>query len=123
MKKQSSSGSRLAIGQGIFYLVTGIWPLLNMQTFQMVTGPKADRWLVKTVGVLISVVGGVLLLAGVRRDTSPEVPILATGSALGLTAIDAIYVARKRISPIYLLDSAAEIALVLAWLWNRKAQA
>ncbi len=123
MKKQSSSGSRLAIGQGIFYLVTGIWPLLNMQTFQMVTGPKADRWLVKTVGVLISVVGGVLLLAGVRRDTSPEVPILATGSALGLAAIDAIYVARKRISPIYLLDSAAEIALVLAWLWNRKAQA
>ena len=36
-------------------------------------------------------------------------------SALGLLAIDVWYTATRRISPIYLLDAAAEAALVAAW--------
>lgn len=105
----------LAVGQGIYYLITGVWPLLDIETFQMVTGPKRDRWLVKTVGVLISVIGGVLLLAGFRGDETEEMSLLAIGSAAGLAAIDGVYVARQRISPIYLLDAAAEVALIAAW--------
>ncbi len=111
----------LAAGQGGYYLATGIWPLLNIETFQMVTGPKRDRWLVKTVGVLISVIGGVLLLAGMRGDPTEEVPLLAIGSAAGLTAIDGVYVARRRISPIYLMDAAAELALIAGWLWAKRS--
>ncbi len=57
----------LALLQGVFYVLTGIWPLLSIRTFERVTGPKVDRWLVKTVGVLVTVIGGVLLLAGSRR--------------------------------------------------------
>ena len=113
--------SLLAAGQGVYYLATGIWPLLNIETFQMVTGPKRDRWLVKTVGVLISVIGGVLLLAGMRGDPTAEVPLLAIGSAAGLTAIDGVYVARRRISPIYLVDAAAELALIAGWLWAKRS--
>ncbi len=44
---------------------------------------------------------------------------LTTGIAAGLTAIDAVYVARKRISPVYLLDAVTEIALIGAWIWTR----
>ncbi len=120
MRTNKSFSSLLAIGQGIFYIITGIWPLLNMRTFQAVTGPKADRWLVKTVGVLITVIGGVLLLSGVRQDESPEMTLLGTASAAGLTAIDAVYVARRRISPIYLLDALAEVALIGAWFFARR---
>jgi 8-oxo-dGTP pyrophosphatase MutT (NUDIX family) len=47
-----------------FYLLTGIWPLLHIQSFQSVTGPKTDLWLVKTAGVLITVIGAVLMMAG-----------------------------------------------------------
>ena len=36
-------------------------------------------------------------------------------SAAGLGLIDVIFVARGRISPVYLLDAAAEAALVVAW--------
>ncbi len=120
MAEKKSFSSLLAMGQGIFYLITGIWPLLSMGTFQAVTGPKADRWLVKTVGVLISVIGGVLLLSGVRKDESSEIALLATASAAGLTAIDAVYVARKRISPIYLLDAVAEVALIGGWFLAKR---
>jgi hypothetical protein len=107
----------LSIFQGIFYLVTGIWPLLSMRTFEAVTGPKTDDWLVKTAGVLITAIGAVLTLAGIRRQTAPEIPLLAVGSAAGLTGIDVVYATRGRISRVYLLDALVEVLLILAWLF------
>lgn len=105
----------VALAQGLYYLLTGIWPLVSIGTFQKVTGPKADQWLVKTVGVIVAVIGGVLLLAGLNRSTSPEIPVLAVGSAAALAAVDLVYVAQKRIRPIYLLDAAGECVLIAGW--------
>jgi hypothetical protein len=111
----------LAIGQGLYYSLTGIWPLVSIETFQMVTGPKADRWLVKTVGTLVATIGAVLLCAGWRRNTTAEIPMLAAGSAASLAAIDVVYTARGRISRVYLLDALAELALIAGWavVWPR----
>jgi len=90
----------------------------------MITGPKtdhfpsgreADHWLVMTVGVLIIACALTLLVAAWRRHHPPEVAVLAVSSAVGLTGIDVIYVARQVISPVYLLDAAAEILLIAAW--------
>jgi len=111
----------LALGQGLYYFVSGIWPLFSMRTFEMVTGPKADKWLVKTVGVLVSVIGAVLMLAGRRRRVEPgrvepETVLLAAGSALGLGGIDTVYAAKGRISKIYLLDAVLEVVLVASWV-------
>ncbi len=108
----------LALGQGLYYAVTGVWPLVNMESFEKVTGPKVDGWLVKTVGVLVAVIGGVLGVAGWRRTFPLEIPLLAGGSAAGLAAIDLVYALRRRISPIYLADAAAELSLVAAWALN-----
>ena len=77
----------LGYGQGLYYLVTGIWPLLSMRTFEAVTGPKADKWLVKTVGVLVGVVGAVLMLSARRRHVAPEPALLAAGSAAYVAAV------------------------------------
>ncbi len=106
----------VALAQGAYYLVTGIWPLLSIGSFQWVTGPKYDRWLVKTVGVLIAVIGGVTALAGRQGRVTPEIALLATGSAAGMTAIDVVYVHRGRIRAIYLLDAAAEVGLIGLWV-------
>ncbi|HET9529931.1 MAG TPA: hypothetical protein VFQ92_06240 [Blastocatellia bacterium] len=108
------------MGQGGYFLATGIWPLVDIRSFQAVTGPKTDQWLVKTVGVLVGVIGGVLIAAGARRRVTAEVSALAVGSAAGLTAIDVVYVAKRRISPIYLLDAVAEIALIGGWIFASK---
>ena len=113
--RRKTVARRLALGQGIFYLVTGIWPLVSIGTFQKVTGPKTDLWLVKTVGALISVMGAVLVAAGLRRRVPPEVGVLAAGSAAALATIDTVYVAKRRIAPVYLLDAATELALVAGW--------
>jgi len=107
--------SAVAAGQGLFYLVTGVWPLVDVDSFQAVTGPKADLWLVYTVGVLIAVVGCVLLSAAYSGRVTTEVSLLAVGCALALTGIDVVFVLRGVISQVYLLDAAAELALVATW--------
>jgi hypothetical protein len=106
------------VAQGIYYLLTGLWPLLSLDTFLWVTGPKTDLWLVQTVGVLVAVIGLALVVAGYRRVGSPEVFCLALGSAVGLAAIDVIFVFHRRISVIYLLDAVAEVGLVVLWLYG-----
>jgi hypothetical protein len=104
-----------AYTQAAFYVVTGVWPLLDMRTFQAVTGPKTDHWLVKTVGACVAVVGGVVGLAASRNRVTPEIALLAAGTAAALTGIDVVYVAKGRISPIYLLDAVGESALIAMW--------
>jgi hypothetical protein len=74
-------------------------------------------WLVRTLGVLIGVVGLTLLLAGWRKRVTPEIVVLAVGGALGLTAIDVIYSLRGVIWKTYLLDAAGELVLVGLWAW------
>jgi hypothetical protein len=88
-----------------------------MRTFERVTGPKVDYWLVKTVAVLIGVIGGVLLIAGVRRAASLEVALLGAGSAAGLAGIDLVYAGKRRIARIYVLDAVLELVLVVLWGW------
>jgi hypothetical protein len=109
------TSSTIARLQGAFYVLTGIWPLVTIRTFELVTGPKADRWLVKTVGVLVAVIGTTLLFGTRKERITPELRLLGIGSAAGLAGIDCIYVARQRIPPVYLFDACAEVLIVLAW--------
>jgi hypothetical protein len=113
---KAPSAPIVALVQGVFYAGTGLWALVDLDSFMAVTGPKTDRWLVKTVGILVTVIGGVLLLAWRRGVVPPEVVLLGVGSALSLATIDVVYVSNGTISPIYLLDAAAEVALALAWI-------
>jgi hypothetical protein len=101
--------------QGIYFLVTGLWPLLHMPSFLAVTGPKVDLWLVKTVGVLIAVVGATLLLGARRRTAGPELTLLAVGSAASLAGVDLVYALAGRIRDVYLLDAVAETGLIVLW--------
>jgi len=110
-------GTAAALTHGGFYFLTGIWPILSIKTFQMVTGPKHDLWLVKTVGVLISVIGATLLLAGYKGEIVPSTILLAVGSAVVLTGVDIIYVTKRIIAPIYLLDAFVELLLIAWWLF------
>jgi hypothetical protein len=111
----ASAADRLAVAQGALYLATGVWPLLHMRSFEAVTGEKTDGWLVETVGALLTVGGAAMMTAGLRRRVTPEIALLAAGSAAALTAIDVIYTARRVIRPVYLLDAVAETALVAGW--------
>lgn len=106
----------LCMGHALYYMITGVWPIVHIESFIWVSGPKYDIWLVKTAGILILVVGGVILSAGISRRITFEIFLLSIGCAIGLTVIDVYYVAVDRIWKIYLLDAAGEVLLIIAWL-------
>ena len=101
-------------GQAIFYVVTGLWPLVSLATFEAVTGPKVDDWLVHMVGLLAATIGVTLWVAARERRPPGAAILLAVLSAASFAAIDLRYALAGRISRIYLLDAAAEVALILA---------
>jgi len=113
MNRYSAVG--VALVQGGFYAVTGVWALVDLDSFMAVTGPKTDLWLVKTVGALVTVIGAVLLTAGRRRRVTRDVLLLGIGTAVSLATIDVVYASAGRISKIYLLDAVAEVGLAIAW--------
>jgi len=98
--------------QGAYYAATGLLPFASRRAFEAVTGPKREWWLVQTVGLLVTVIGGALLSSARRDSASPEVVAIAAGSAASLAAIDVVHVARGRIAPSYLADAAVQVALL-----------
>ena len=114
----------VALVQGFYYAATGIWPLVSISSFQAVTGPKVDHWLVKAVAVLVLASGIVIMTAALRKRISLEIMMLAVGEAFGLAAIDFVYAMSDRISSIYLLDAWLEVSLVALWIlaWTRQAR-
>jgi hypothetical protein len=98
--------------QGWFYLLTGLWPVFSMKTFETVTGEKKDKWLVKTAGLLIAGSGIIFIFF---NDTKAAM-ILAMMNAISLSAIDIFYVYRNVIPKIYLLDAIVEVAFVCIYL-------
>lgn len=101
--------------QGVFYLATGIWPLVHIESFVAVTGPKTDLWLVDTVGALIAVIGLVLLNAARAGRVTRDIALLGTCVAAALAAIDVVFVTRHVIDQIYFADAAVEALLIVWW--------
>jgi hypothetical protein len=109
----------VAATQAAYYALTGLWPLADIESFESITGPKVDRWLVKTVGALVTAIGASLALGARDNPTRPETVVLGAGSAAALGVIDTVYVAKRRISSIYLVDAAAQAAIVAGWIRGR----
>lgn len=102
--------------QGFYYLVAGLWPLFGMRIFMVLTGPKTDLWIVKTLGLLLSVIGVFLIGAGVRCKHSRELMMLAIGSVGVLAGVDISYAAKEVTSGVYLLYSFLEIVIIILLL-------
>jgi len=97
------------------YLVaTGVWSLTHRRSFERVTGPKEDYWLVETVGALAIAIGASLGVAVRRRAQEPETRTLAAASciAFGLASVRA----SKTESRVYLGDALLEAVFLAAWL-------
>ncbi|WP_460683237.1 hypothetical protein [Modestobacter lapidis] len=105
----------LARAHGAFNVLGGLWPLLHMRSFEVVTGPKVDRWLVRTVAGLMVANGVVQWRAEPSDDGLAGARRVGVGTALTLGSIDLVYVGRHRISRMYLVDAVLEAGWVLAW--------
>lgn len=114
-KRSTRVGEQLRRAQALYYVGTGAWPLLDRGSFERVTGPKTEFWLVRTVGAITSVIGASLLAAS-RAQVEPPMRILGAGCPLAFASIDLVFVAKRRISPVYALDAVVQLVLAAGWL-------
>ena len=105
----------MALTQGAYYLVSGAWSVVHIDSFQKLTGRKTDLWLVKTVGLLLVAIGGGLIVAGATRQFAPGLVFIAMASAAALLAIELVYFLKRVISAIYLADALVEVGFLIWW--------
>jgi hypothetical protein len=101
--------------QGLIYVVSGGWPLVHLRSFEAVTGPKVDGWLVKTVAGSLVSVGIAELLAARRNEVTMSLAVAGAGVAATLGTVAGYNAATGRIRKIYFGDAAMEAALVIGW--------
>lgn len=112
-RDRSGAAASLSRAQGTFNVVSGLWPVMHMRSFEAVSGPKVDRWLVRTVGGLVAANGLAQLTAGdAEQRLSARIGL---GTSAVLAAVDVRYGATGRISRIYLLDALIQMAWAVAW--------
>jgi len=93
---------------GLYYIGTGLWPILHLPSFLAVTGPKKETWLVQVFGALIASLGFSVIL---HRNAGPASAGVGLSAAFVLAASDVYFVGRRRIRPTYLLDAVVEVVL------------
>ena len=97
--------------QSIYYGITGAWPVVHMPSFEAITGPKTDDWLVHMVGLLTVAIAVAIWPRTAGVATS--IRTLAVSAAASYTVIDVVYTVVGVISPIYLLDAVVEIGIIV----------
>jgi hypothetical protein len=110
----------LARAHGVFNIISGLWPLVHMRSFEKIFGPKADKWLVQTVAGLLLVIGWTQFSdadADGRRARR-----LGVGTSATLLTIDLVYVSDGTLRWTYLLDAVAEAGWLVAWTTADDAQ-
>jgi hypothetical protein len=98
--------------QAAYYIASGAWPLLSRASFEAITGPKKEWWLVQMVALLAVTNGTAIAVGSCSKKADRETTTLSLLSALSFAVIDTIYVLKRRIPPVYLGDAALELSLI-----------
>ncbi len=110
----------LLLVQGIYTLSTALWPLLHIESFMMVTGPKTDIWLVKTVAVVLIPIGLLFLINCYSSGPLLHVLVVAISNSSGLAGIDFYYTANGTISWVYAVDGVLQVIFIICWIYLAK---
>jgi hypothetical protein len=97
--------------QGLYFIITGIWPLISTASFMAVTGPKTDIWIIKTLSLQICAMGAFFCFSAIKRDLGINVLLLSILSAIGFIVADVYYVIKGVIDSIYLADALVEVII------------
>jgi hypothetical protein len=103
--------------QGIYTLLTALWPILHIRSFMDVTGYKTDIWLVKTVGALLVPISLTILFFVVVNTDKRPIVLLASTTAVAFIVIDLYYALKDVIPDIYLADAGIELLFLLLWMY------
>jgi hypothetical protein len=123
--RRASLAGRVSLAQGLYYITPGLWALLARERYKRAHGLRSDDWVLHAHTMWLLLVGGALVVAGYRRQVSPEARLLGVGAAAGLQLVTALTARTGRLtSRIYYGDLPGELALLTLWAvaWRRERQ-
>ena len=106
------------LAQGLYYIVAGLWPLVDLRSFEALTGPKPDRFVVEATGLLFAASGAALAVGAVARGQDRSSRILSA-----LVPMTSTFVAlrhRPQVRAVYLADAAAQFGMAV-WVTASRA--
>ena len=102
--------------QGAYIFLTAVWPLVDIKSFMLITGPKTDIWLVKTVAAMLLPVALSFFVASHQQQINWPVYLLAMGSCIAFASIDFYYTLNGTIKWVYQLDGYLQIIFFITWI-------
>ena len=108
---RGGTAARVLRLQGWYYLLGGLWPVLHLQSFEQVVGPKPDRFQTETTGALYAAIG-VTLLAGHRSAASGVYRLV--GGATAASSVAVVMRHRESLRAVCTADAALQAAFVAA---------
>jgi hypothetical protein len=105
--------SVVSIAQGLWLLVPGLWLGFFPDHYRKVHGAERDYWIERVHAVWLTLVGSVLVIAGLRRRPSLETRVLGLGASAGLAAADIAAARKTGLARIYFVDLVGELAFAL----------
>ena len=113
---------RVALAHIAYWTFGALWPLINIKSFEAITGHKREDWLVRTVALMM--LGVVVSLETMRERRRDDIAmrVLGATSAAALGGVALVGPLVGRISPVYLMDAAMDLALAIGWLRARSSR-
>src|SRR2546421_4719798 len=107
---------QVALAQIAYWTFGALWPLINIHSFEKITGHKREDWLVRTVALMmLSVVVSLDTMRRTRRDDA-AMRVLGATSTAALGGVALVGPLVGRISPVYLMDALVDAALFVGWI-------
>lgn len=105
------STRRLAAAQGGYYVLTGAWTIVSPGSFEALAGPRSDRRLASSFGVLVAGVGALLI-----RSRGANARATGLACAASIAVADVIKATEPRAPrAAHLADALVQLLFVAAW--------
>jgi len=107
--------------QGLYFFLTAVWPLLHIESFQLVTGFKTDIWLVDTVAFLL-IPYAFICFSVAFKFLIVSKPIILTMILMGISLafVELIYFLNGTIKWVYGTDAVLQLIFVIWWVFKLK---
>lgn len=76
---------------GLYYLLTGLWSIIDIESFSDFTRYRGDFFLKHTAGVLFSVLGLIFTYSAIKERFVAEIKYFALLTTVGVMAVEFYY--------------------------------
>ena len=101
-------------GQGVYYVATGLWPLLHFDSFADVVAFQVNPFQAQAFAAVIIVVGLALLEAARREPPGPFPTLLGIAVAGAISVVSLTWLPRLGAASGLWADLAVEVAFAVA---------